>query len=105
VDPRQSLFDGRVSASPAANLSRMQSKYSFFIHDSEYLIDLEDFLGYCNKKVPWGNTCLYCHWTLASTEGLKHMHNKRHCKILYKRGMDMEESKVIQLWEGGRHGR
>ncbi len=30
-------------------------------------------------------------------EGLKHMHNKRHCKILYKRGVDMEEYEVFYV--------
>jgi hypothetical protein len=104
VDPRQSLFDGRVSASPALNLSRMQSAYSFFVPDSEYLVNLEGFLGYCNEKVWWGNTCLYCHRNLASVEGLKHMHNKRHCKILYKRAWTWRSMKSFTTSGGWRAG-
>jgi pre-60S factor REI1 len=96
IDPRQSLFDDVISDTPADNLARMRSEYSFFLPDSEYLVDLEGFLGYCNEKVRWGNVCLYCQKSFGSAEAtLKHMRDKRHCKIAYERGVDMEEYDVF----------
>jgi pre-60S factor REI1 len=96
IDPRQSLFDDVISDTPADNLARMRSEYSFFLPDSEYLVDLEGFLGYCNEKVRWGNVCLYCQKSFGSAEAtLKHMKDKRHCKIAYERGVDMEEYDVF----------
>lgn len=96
INPSQSLFDNHTSSSPSANLSYMQSKYSFYLPDIEYCTDLEGFLGYCNEKVRWGNTCLYCQKTFKSVEGvLKHMRDKRHCKVLYERGVDQEEFDVF----------
>lgn len=96
INPSQSLFDNHVSPTPAQNLEYMQSKFSFYLPDREYCTDLEGLLGYCNEKVRWGNTCLYCQKTFSSTEALlKHMRDKRHCKILYERGVDQEEFDVF----------
>jgi len=96
INPSQSLFDDHTSASPALNLQYMRSKYSFFLPDSEFCVDLEGFLGYCNEKVRWGNLCLSCQKSFTSTDGvLKHMRDKRHCKILYERGVDQEEFDVF----------
>ena len=96
INPSQCLFDNHTSSTPQSNLSYMQSTYSFFLPDSEYCIDLEGFLGYCNEKIRLGNICLYCQRTFTSTEGvLRHMKDKRHCKILYERGVDQEEFDVF----------
>ncbi|KAL9184338.1 hypothetical protein ACHAXT_002424 [Thalassiosira profunda] len=96
INPSQCPFDARTSTSPAANLAYMQQTYSFFLPDAEYCTDLEGFLGYCNEKVRWGNLCLYCQKMFTTTEAVvKHMQDKRHCKILYERGVDMEEFEVF----------
>mmetsp|Transcript_32755 Transcript_32755/g.68640 ORF Transcript_32755/g.68640 Transcript_32755/m.68640 type:complete len:499 (-) Transcript_32755:75-1571(-) len=96
INPCQSLFDNHVSDTPELNLEYMQSKFSFYLPDAEYITDLEGFLGYANEKVRLGNMCLYCQKSFASTGALlKHMKDKEHCKILYERGVDQEEFDVF----------
>lgn len=96
INPSQCLFDNKVSSSPKANLEYMRSKYSFYLPDPEYCVDLEGLLGYCNEKVRLGNLCLYCQQGFTSTEGvLNHMRDKEHCKIQYERGVDQEEFDVF----------
>ncbi|KAL7445525.1 hypothetical protein ACHAXM_011810 [Skeletonema potamos] len=96
INPCQSLFDSHISQSPAASLEYMAGKYSFYLPDSEYCIDLEGLLGYCSEKIRIGNICLYCQKMFKSGEGvLKHMRDKRHCKILYEAGQDLEEFGVF----------
>jgi pre-60S factor REI1 len=96
INPNQSLFDDNVSSSPRENLKYMRAKYSFFLPDYDCLIDLRGFLGYCNEKVRWGNTCLCCQRVFSTYGGtLRHMRDKRHCRILYERGVDMEEYDVF----------
>jgi pre-60S factor REI1 len=78
----------------------MTNTYSFFIPDPEYLVDLEGLLGYCSEKVRLGHTCLYCQRIFTTYEGcMKHMRDKRHCKILYERGVDQEEFDVFYDFE------
>lgn len=101
INPCQCPFDSHISPTHDANLEYMKATYSFFLPDSEYIIDLEGFLGYCNEKVRWGNACLYCQKTFTTAEGtLKHMRDKRHCKVLYERNVDMEEYDVFYDFSG-----
>jgi pre-60S factor REI1 len=96
INPCQCPFDSHISTTPTTNLHYMKTHYSFFLPDYEYITDLEGFLGYCNEKVRWGTTCLYCQKSFTSAEGtVKHMRDKRHCKILYETGVDMEEYDVF----------
>ena len=96
INPSQSLFDNHISSTLEANLAYMTNTYSFFLPDPEYLIDLEGLLGYCSEKIRLGHTCLYCQRIFTSYEGcMKHMRDKRHCKILYERGVDQEEYDVF----------
>ncbi|KAL3804984.1 hypothetical protein ACHAWO_001842 [Cyclotella atomus] len=96
INPNQSLFDNHTSPTLQSNLSYMTSKYSFFIPDLEYLTDLEGLLGYCSEKIRLGHTCLYCQRIFTTYDGcMKHMRDKRHCKIAYERGVDMEEFEVF----------
>lgn len=96
INPCQSLFDSKISKSPEANLEYMTNKYSFYLPDSEYCIDLEGLLGYCSEKIRIGNICLYCQKMFKSGEGvMKHMRDKRHCKILYEAGKDLDEFGVF----------
>jgi pre-60S factor REI1 len=97
INPCQSLFDNHISSTPQDNLLYLQSHYSFYLPDSEYCIDLEGFLGYCNEKIRWGNICLYCQKTFkgGAMGVIRHMKDKEHCKILYERNVDMEEYDVF----------
>ncbi|KAL7494537.1 hypothetical protein ACHAWT_003404 [Skeletonema menzelii] len=96
INPCQSLFDSHISKSPEASLDYMANKYSFYLPDSEYCIDLEGLLGYCSEKIRIGNICLYCQKMFKSGEGvMKHMRDKRHCKILYEAGKDLDEFGVF----------
>jgi pre-60S factor REI1 len=100
INPTQSLFDNHTSSTLQSNLSYMTNTYSFFLPDPEYCIDLEGILGYCSEKVRLGRTCLYCQRVFRSWEGcMKHMRDKRHCKILYERGVDQEEFDVFYDFE------
>ncbi len=60
IDPKQSLFDQKVSKSLKENIHYMQQKYGFFLPDKEYLEDTEGLLGYFHEKVKLGHYCLYC---------------------------------------------
>merc|ERR1712012_636059 len=82
IDPKQSLFDRRISSSVEENIHYMYEKYGFFVPDKEYLIDAEGFLGYCQEKIKLGHYCLYCHSIFSTYRGCQqHMINKRHCKL------------------------
>jgi pre-60S factor REI1 len=97
INPCQSLFDNHISSTPQDNLIYLQKHFSFYLPDSEYCIDLEGFLGYCNEKIRLGNICLYCQKTFkGGAHGvIRHMKDKEHCKILYERNVDMEEYDVF----------
>jgi pre-60S factor REI1 len=100
INPKQSLFDNHISPSLKANVSYMTANYSFYIPDIEYLIDLEGLLGYCSEKVRLGHTCLYCQRIFTTYEGcMKHMRDKRHCKICYEVDVDQEEFDVFYDFE------
>ena len=114
INPCQSLFDNTISPTLQENLDYMTQNYSFFLPDTEYLIDLEGLLGYCSEKIRLGRTCLYCQKMFTSYEGcMKHMRDKRHCKILYERGVDQDEFDVFydfspaneEFLLGGRKGK
>ncbi|KAL7490158.1 hypothetical protein ACHAW6_015891 [Cyclotella cf. meneghiniana] len=100
INPNQSLFDNHVSPSLADNLTYMTNTYSFYLPDPEYCIDTEGVIGYCSEKIRLGRTCLYCQRIFTTSEGcMKHMRDKRHCKILYERGVDQEEFDVFYDFE------
>jgi pre-60S factor REI1 len=100
INPLQSLFDNHTSSTLDENISYMTNTYSFYIPDTEYLIDLEGLIGYCSEKIRLGHTCLYCQRIFTSYEGcMKHMRDKRHCKICYERGVDQEEFDVFYDFE------
>jgi len=96
IDPRQCLFDKHVSASVQDNIDRMQRKYGFFVPDQEYLADQEGLVGYCHEKIKIGRICLYCQKGFGTWEGCqKHMVQKRHAKLRYEAGVDLEEYTVF----------
>lgn len=96
IDPKQCLFDRHYSSTVSANADRMYRKYGFFIPDSEYLTDLEGLIGYCHEKIKLGHMCLYCHKVFPTWHGCqKHMISKRHAKLCYEAGIDLEDLSVF----------
>jgi len=87
INPKQSLFDQKVSKSLKENMHYMQQKYGFFLPDKEYLEDTEGLLGYFHEKVKLGHYCLYCNQVFPTWQGCQqHMIDKQHCKIRYEQG-------------------
>jgi pre-60S factor REI1 len=70
----------------------MYRKYGFFLPDREYLTDMEGLVGYCQEKIKLGHMCLYCHKVFPTWQGCqKHMVSKRHTKLKYEAGIDLED--------------
>merc|ERR1712070_1020168 len=87
INPKQSLFDSKISKSLKENMHYMQQKYGFFLPDKEYLVDTEGLLGYFHEKVKLGHYCLYCNQVFPTWQGCQqHMIDKQHCKIRYEQG-------------------
>lgn len=87
LQPTQCLFCPHNSDSLEANISHMSIAHSFFIPDTEYLVDLTGLITYLGEKIAVGNICIYCNGkgrefrTLEAVR--KHMVDKGHCKIAY----------------------
>jgi len=87
INPKQSLFDHRISKTLKENMHYMQQKYGFFLPDKEYLVDAEGLLGYFHEKVKLGHYCLYCNQVFPTWQGCQqHMIDKQHCKVRYEQG-------------------
>eukprot|EP00531_Pseudo-nitzschia_arenysensis_P010823 CAMPEP_0116133266 /NCGR_PEP_ID=MMETSP0329-20121206/10013_1 /TAXON_ID=697910 /ORGANISM="Pseudo-nitzschia arenysensis, Strain B593" /LENGTH=435 /DNA_ID=CAMNT_0003627883 /DNA_START=32 /DNA_END=1339 /DNA_ORIENTATION=+ len=87
INPKQSLFDSKISKSLKENMHYMQQKFGFFLPDKEYLVDTEGLLGYFHEKVKLGHYCLYCNQVFPTWQGCQqHMIDKQHCKIRYEQG-------------------
>jgi pre-60S factor REI1 len=65
----------------------MSSAHSFFIPDTEYLIDVHGLIVYLGEKIAVGNICIYCNGKGREFRTLeavwRHMVDKSHCKIAY----------------------
>lgn len=62
----------------------MINVHGFFIPDSEYIIDLKEFVKYLDMKIGVGNVCLYCNREFSSIYSVQqHMRDMSHCKIFY----------------------
>jgi pre-60S factor REI1 len=87
LGPTACLFCPVTSSSAAANVAHMGAAHSFFIPDTDYLVDLPGLLAYLGEKVAVGNVCLFCNGrgrefrTLGAVR--KHMLDKGHCKLAY----------------------
>ncbi|PCH43710.1 cytoplasmic protein [Wolfiporia cocos MD-104 SS10] len=90
----QCLFCSSTSSTLDANLEHMLLAHSFFIPDTEYLVDLPGLLTYLGEKIAVGNVCIYCNGRGREFRTLdavrKHMLDKGHCKIAY----DSEEDRL-----------
>jgi pre-60S factor REI1 len=89
------FFCTHVSSSLEVNLAHMADEHSFFIPDTEYLVDLTGLIVYLGEKIAVGNVCLYCNGKGREFHTLdavrKHMVDKSHCKIAYDTEDDMLE--------------
>uniref|UniRef100_A0A7S1BI44 ZN622/Rei1/Reh1 zinc finger C2H2-type domain-containing protein n=1 Tax=Corethron hystrix TaxID=216773 RepID=A0A7S1BI44_9STRA len=92
IDPRRCLFTLKKSATVAANLQRMQSKFGFFLPDAEHCVDVAGLIGYCHEKIRLGHICLYSQRVFRSAGAcVKHMIAKGRTKIRYEEGIDLHE--------------
>lgn len=70
------------------NVKHMSVAHSFFVPDTEYIVDLEGLLMYLGEKVTRDFICLWCNdrgRTFYSLDAVrKHMTDKGHCKMLHE---------------------
>lgn len=82
------LFCGVRSASLVDTLKHMSAVHSFFVPDTEYVVNMPGLLMYLGKKVARDFICLWCNdrgrsfWSLDACR--KHMRDKGHCKMLHE---------------------
>ena len=80
--PLQCLFCVVESATMDSNLTHMSHAHSFFIPNSEYLIDMESLLSYLFAVVSVFHECLFCGSSKSTKFGVQdHMRGKGHCKV------------------------
>ncbi|KAK8761076.1 hypothetical protein V5799_011613 [Amblyomma americanum] len=85
VPPTECLFCGQPSESVEANVAHMSLAHSFFIPDTEYLVDVEGLLTYLGYKLGVGKLCLWCSKERSPYQTVhaarQHMRDKGHCKM------------------------
>ncbi|KAJ9116378.1 hypothetical protein QFC22_004819 [Naganishia vaughanmartiniae] len=104
IPPNGCLFCTHLSDDIEANLSHMAVKHSFFLPDTEYLVDVEGLLQYLGEKIAIGNVCLYCPANIIDEDGhpashefgsleavRAHMNAKGHCKLAYDTEWERQE--------------
>jgi pre-60S factor REI1 len=104
IPPNGCLFCTHTSEDIEANLQHMAIQHSFFLPDTEYLVDVEGLLQYLGEKVAIGNVCLYCPANKIDEEGhpvgnefgsleavRAHMKAKGHCKLAYDTEWERQE--------------
>lgn len=104
IPPNGCLFCAHTSEDIESNLQHMAIQHSFFLPDTEYLVDVEGLLQYLGEKVAIGNVCLYCPANKVDEEGhpvgnefgsleavRAHMKAKGHCKLAYDTEWERQE--------------
>ncbi|KAJ9106985.1 hypothetical protein QFC20_003885 [Naganishia adeliensis] len=104
IPPNGCLFCTHTSEDIEANLQHMAVQHSFFLPDTEYLVDVEGLLQYLGEKVAIGNVCLWCPANKVDEEGhpvgnefssleavRAHMKAKGHCKLAYDTEWERQE--------------
>lgn len=82
------IFCGQRSASLVENMKHMSTVHSFFVPDTEYVVNLPGLMRYLGEKVARDFICLWCNdrgrtfFTLDAAR--KHMRDKGHCKMLHE---------------------
>lgn len=81
-NPRQCLFCNTETTSLDSNLEHMALAHSFFVPDTEFLIDVESFLSYLFAIISRFHECLLCGSLKTTRFAVQdHMRGKGHCKI------------------------
>jgi len=66
----------------------MSAAHSFFIPDTDYLVDLSGLITYLGDKIAVGNVCIYCNEKSKAYRSLdavrSHMNDKGHHKLAYE---------------------
>lgn len=88
LDPETDcLFCAHKSKDFEANMLHMSQSHSFFIPDTEYLVDARGLIEYLGHKISVSNMCLHCNGIGKAFYSLdavrKHMLEKGHCKMEY----------------------
>jgi pre-60S factor REI1 len=104
IPPNGCLFCTHTAEDIEANLQHMAVAHSFFLPDTEYLVDVEGLLQYLGEKVAIGNVCLWCPANKVDDEGhpvgnefssleavRAHMKAKGHCKLAYDTEWERQE--------------
>lgn len=95
-NPRQCLFCNVESPSMESNLVHMSHDHSFFIPDTEYLVDMESFLSYLFIVISGFHECLYCGSEKCSKLAVQdHMRGKGHCKVDF----ESDEHELHQFYD------
>lgn len=82
------MFCGHESNDFVDNMKHMSVVHSFFVPDTEYIIDLEGLIMYLGAKISRDFICIWCNergrtfYTLDAVR--KHMIDKGHCKMLHE---------------------
>lgn len=88
IDSNKCIFCDQRSDSMVANLKHMSLAHSFFVPDTEYVVDLSGLMRYLGEKVARDFICLWCNdrgRTFFSLDAArKHMRDKGHCKMLHE---------------------
>jgi pre-60S factor REI1 len=73
----------------------MSHAHSFFIPDTEHLIDISSFLSYLHTVISVFHECLFCGCERGSQAGIQdHMRGKGHCKVDFE-----AENELWEFWE------
>lgn len=95
LQPTQCLFCAETASSLEDNITHMSVAHSFFIPETEFLVDLPGLVTYLGEKIAVGNVCLFCNGKGREFRTLdavrKHMLDKGHCKIAYDSDKDRLE--------------
>lgn len=88
IENNDCIFCPHHSEDLVENVKHMSVAHSFFVPDTEYIIDLEGLLVYLGEKVTRDFICLWCNdrgRTFYSLDAVrKHMVDKGHCKMLHE---------------------
>lgn len=81
------MFCDEQSDDLVANLKHMSTVHSFFVPDTEFIVDLDGLMMYLGEKITRDFICIWCNdrgrtfWSADAVR--KHMNDKGHCKMLH----------------------
>lgn len=82
------MFCDQHSEDFELNMKHMALEHSFFVPDTEFIVDFEGLMLYLGEKITRDFICLWCNErgrTFYSLDAVrKHMKDKGHCKMLHE---------------------